>query len=462
MLLPKIKEREYRFRLALRMGLPIFALILVFVSHTLISNYATLNSSFYIEAIVVLFVSVYFILYLIYIGFNVKITDDVTKTFTREYLYKYLNKEIKKRKEYTLILISIDNLPDINGLYGIKNGDKVLKNVVEWIVSYLKSEGVENFPMGHIKGGDFILGLEGSKDKYNTILDLLSLKSTQLKVDDIEVKISEAITDINYSKNLDFLIEYLFELQSKKKSLKNEEIINPSELEAIVIESLAKGNFTLMEQDILRGKEVAFKEIFVKLNAVDGKIIHPKSYRKVLNRLSLGVDFDIMIIEEIIVNHSDDIRFAINIFPTSLRNDKFLRKLKELIKEHSDVKIMLVLFEMEYYSFTKRYNSIIKSLQTIGVQIAIDRVGSIHSSFLYLRELEIDLIRFDTYYSKEKKLHKNLSVIEGFIIMAHQKGIKTWIKNIENIESLEMAQKIGIDYIQGKFLSNLELLKFDR
>ena len=462
MLLPKIKEREYRFRLALRMGLPIFALILAFVSHTLISNYATLNNSFYIEAIVVLFVSVYFILYLIYIGFNVRITDDVTKTFTREYLYKYLNKEIKKRKEYTLILISIDNLPDINGLYGIKNGDKVLKNVVEWIVSYLKSEGVENFPMGHIKGGDFILGLEGSKDKYNTILDLLSLKSTQLKVDDIEVKISEAITDINYSKNLDFLIEYLFELQSKKKSLKNEEIINPSELEAIVIESLAKGNFTLMEQDILRGKEVAFKEIFVKLNAVDGKIIHPKSYRKVLNRLSLGVDFDIMIIEEIIVNHSDDIRFAINIFPTSLRNDKFLRKLKELIKEHSDVKIMLVLFEMEYYSFTKRYNSIIKSLQTIGVQIAIDRVGSIHSSFLYLRELEIDLIRFDTYYSKEKKLHKNLSVIEGFIIMAHQKGIKTWIKNIENIESLEMAQKIGIDYIQGKFLSNLELLKFDR
>jgi hypothetical protein len=32
MLLPIIKEREYRFKLALRMGLPIFALIIAFVS----------------------------------------------------------------------------------------------------------------------------------------------------------------------------------------------------------------------------------------------------------------------------------------------------------------------------------------------------------------------------------------------------------------------------------------------
>jgi len=126
MLLAQTKEREYRFRLALRIGLPIFALIIAFISHTLITNYQNLHSAFFIEAILVILVSIYFIFYLIYNGFSVKITDDVTKTFTREYLYEYLKKEIKDKKEYTLILISIDNLNDINMLYGIKNGDKVL------------------------------------------------------------------------------------------------------------------------------------------------------------------------------------------------------------------------------------------------------------------------------------------------------------------------------------------------
>jgi len=65
MILPQTKEREYRFKLALRMGLPIFALILALIFHTLITNYTTLQTSFYIEAILLLLVSIYFIFFLI-------------------------------------------------------------------------------------------------------------------------------------------------------------------------------------------------------------------------------------------------------------------------------------------------------------------------------------------------------------------------------------------------------------
>ncbi|MCD6173704.1 MAG: GGDEF domain-containing protein, partial [Sulfurimonas sp.] len=103
MLLPKIKEREYRFKLALRMGLPIFALILAFISNTLISSYQNLQVSFYIESIILLAISIYFIFYLIYKGFNVRITELISKTFTRDYLYKYLKKKIENKKNYTLI-----------------------------------------------------------------------------------------------------------------------------------------------------------------------------------------------------------------------------------------------------------------------------------------------------------------------------------------------------------------------
>jgi len=116
MLLPEKKEREYRFKLALRMGLPIFALIFTFTFHTFSSDYSTLRFSFYLEVITLLVVSIYFIFYLIYNGFDTKITDEVTNTFTREYLYKYLNKEIKNRKKYSTLLLSSYNLNDINSL----------------------------------------------------------------------------------------------------------------------------------------------------------------------------------------------------------------------------------------------------------------------------------------------------------------------------------------------------------
>jgi len=458
MLLPQTKEREYRFRLALRIGLPIFALILAFISHTLITNYQNLHSSFFIEAILVILVSIYFIFYLIYNGFSVKITDDVTKTFTREYLYKYIEDQIHEKKEYTLILISIENLNDINNLYGIKNGDKVLREVAAWIGDYLKNEGIENFPLGHIKGGDFILGFEGSKTKYTTLLELMSLKASEFKVDDIEVKISGAIIDTSYSQELDYLIENLFEQVEKNRNSKQNSSndLNPNELESAVIHAIHNRKLIIMSQNIYEDKRVVFRECFTKLESKDGKIIYPKRYLKVINKLGLGIEFDLVVLERLLEVCKDyEEPFAINILPTSLRNEKFLSRTKELLRE-SKAKVIFVLAEMEYYSHTNRYNTIIKNLKEYGVMFVIDRVASIHTSFLYLRELDIDMVRFDTYYSHQDKLEKNRSIIEGFNLIAHQKGIKSWIKNIENEQTLKLANDLKIDYLQGKYLSELQ------
>jgi len=459
MLLPEIKEREYRFKLALRMGLPIFALVIAFIFHTFISNYGSLNSSMYIEAIALLFVSVYFIFYLIYSGFEVKIIDDITKTFTREYLYKYLIKELHNKKNYTLILLSIDNLNDINSLYGIKNGDNVLREVVAWITKYFQEANISHFPIGHLKGGDFIIGLEGNKEKYRTLLDLFCLKSDALRVNDIEIKISTAIIDSDYSKELDYLIEHLFEIQNRKRETKEEEI-NPNELESLVINAIKERNLLLMRQDVFENDALAFRECFVRLRGENSKIIHPKTYIKVINKLSLGVSFDLLVLEEILEkSDAEETPHAITILPTSLRNNKFLSRLRELFEEYGKLNFIFVLSESEYYAYSKRYNAILHSLKKMGIQIAIDRVGSLHASFLYLRELDIDIIRFDAYYSNEEKLKKNFNIVDGFVVMAHEKGVKTWMKNIQTQESFALAQKLKADYIQGKYLSDLDVAK---
>lgn len=177
------------------MGLPIFGLILALLIHTFLENSQTLQASFYVESLILFVFSIYFILYLVYNGFNVKITDDVSKTFTREYLFSYIKEKLKKEKDYTLILISVDNLDDINSLYGIKNGDRVLKEVAIWIAEYLIAKKIE----------DFIIGFEGLRNEYATILELMCLKSNEFKVDDIEVKLSGAISDTNHSHELDYL-----------------------------------------------------------------------------------------------------------------------------------------------------------------------------------------------------------------------------------------------------------------
>jgi len=456
MLLPHAKEREYRFKLALRMGLPIFALIIAFVSDTLINSYETLQPTFYFESILLLAFSIYFIFYLIYNGFDVKITDEVSKTFTREYLYNYLENELKNNKDYSLILIEIDNLNDINITYGIKNGDKVLRKVASWIGKYLEEKDIKNFPMGHIKGGDFILGLKGDKNRYKTTLELMSLKAEDFKVDDIEVQISFSITDTNFSKDLDYMIEHLFELQENITLNTKDELLDPTELDLSVIDAIKNRNFIINTQNIFENDKSVMVECFIRLKSSDGKILFPKSYMKVINRLGLMMEFDLMIIEKSIKTFKDRSEvFAISISPTSLRNPHFFLKLKELLLNNTSIKnrMIFILSETEYYSQINRYNDTLKSLRDMGVLIAIDRVGGIHTSFLYLRDLDVDVVRFDSYYAKNIK---NKEIVDGFNFMAHKKGVKTWLKNIEDEDLKNFAQEIGIDYLQGKYFAPLK------
>ncbi len=460
MLLPQTKEREHRFKLALRMALPIFALVLALISNTLITTYESLQVTFYFESILLLAFSIYFIFFIIYDGFDERITEPVTKTFTREYLYKFITKELKKEKQYTLLLISIDNLHDINIRYGIKNGDKVLYEVAKNIAQYLQSKNINYFAIGHIKGGDFIIGLKGNKNQYNTLLELFCLKSSEYKVEDIEVKITGAVTDTQFSNNLDYMIENLFELQEENRNQKliaTIEDINPNELESIVIHAIRNKSYVVMAQSVFENGKSVIKECFIKLKTQENKLLHQKSYMNVINKLGLMVEFDLMILEAIIL-HSNNLKdevFALTIAPTSLRNPKFIAKVRELIKHKTD-KIIFIMSEKEYYSYSDKYNSTIQALKNMGILIALDKLGALHTSFLYLRDLDIDIVRFDSLLTKEMKKRKYSSIINGFNMIAQSNGVKTWIKMIESQEMQHKAEEFKIDYLQGKYLSAVE------
>ncbi|RUM67121.1 MAG: hypothetical protein DSZ03_00165, partial [Sulfurimonas sp.] len=169
MLLPEIKEREAQFKLAIRMGFPIFLLSSVLL-FSLLSQYLDVIPSSFIIIVVGLFaVAVYFLFYLIYKGYDERITDPITHVFTREYGMALFKKEIQQEPTYTFILISIHNLHDINEQYGINNGDIVLYETAQWIGRFFEEKGVKNFPICVLKGGDYLIGLKGDKNRYKTM-----------------------------------------------------------------------------------------------------------------------------------------------------------------------------------------------------------------------------------------------------------------------------------------------------
>ncbi len=458
MLYPQKKERENRFKLALRMGLPIFILgiLLTFI------NSSHLTSSFYISSIFLLGLMIYFFLYMIYTGFDERTTDLVTHTFTREYIYKLLKKEIIKR-DYSIILISIDNLNTINTRYGLKNGDLVLYETILKIDNILSSKKIKNYPIGHLKGGDFLIGLDGKQKNYNKIFEIVSVKLSDFKVKDIEVKVNISILDNKFSKNIDYIIDRLFQLQKLNKSskdiVKNNDIIDQEDLEKSIIESVKRNDFLIFSQAVFnKQNEVVMYDLSIRLK-IDNKTIFQKTYMSVINRLNLSYEYDTTLLSQIALKLSNNSsKYCFNISPTTLRDSRFIPFFKNIFLTYPNIKkrIILLIYEIDFYTNVKYFNKIIQNIRAIGALVVIDRLCEYHSSFLYLREIAVDMVRFDSKYSKKLNQYSYKAILKGVKLITDELNIITWIKMIENEETFKQIKDINIDIFQGRYLEGMK------
>ena len=465
MLLPEEKERAQRFRLALRIGLPIFTLFLIILLSFFSFGEGEVPTFFLVIAVSSFAVMIYYIFYLIYQGQVERITDSITHTFSREYLNSYFKKQVAKGP-YTILLVSVRNLTDINSRYGLKKGDKVLYEVGHWIGDYLKEKDIERFPIGHYKGSDFLIGLSGTKEKYQNLLELMCLKFENRTIDEIEVSLSSAIVDTNYSKEIEQLTTRLFELSEEKilnKLQVEEEELDPTKLEASVISAIKKQSFSLMFQIVDEKERATMLEASVKLINEEGKIIHQNKFIPVINRLGLARKFDEMILEKV-VHLSENVPYnlilAFSLSPSSVRNNSFLERALTLLSNNESARgrIMFILNENDYYDHPKRYNEQLQAYRRLGIFIAIDNFGAFKSSMAFLKEIKVDVLRFDNSYGKHINEVEYQHIVKGLNIVAQGLKLKTWIRMIEDEVEEKIVTGLGIDFVQGNYLGKISSL----
>lgn len=350
------------------MGLPIFLLFMIILLSFFSFGDGAVPPFFLVIAVSSFAVMIYYIFYLIYQGQEERITDPITHTFSREYLINYFKKQID-RGSYTILLVSVRNLPDINSRYGVKKGDKVLYEVGHWIGGFLKEKEIERFPIGHYKGSDFLIGLPGTKEKYQNLMDLMCLKFQNRTIEEIEISLASSIVDTTYSQDIDQLTTRLFDVLDEKLAYEqstDEEHIDPTELEASVLHAIQKHSFSLMFQIVDKKESATMLEASVKLINSEGKIIHQNKFMPVIDRLGLTRTYDEMILEKVVKlseNVPQNLILAFSLSASSVRNNSFLERALTLLSNNASARgrIMFVLSENEYYDYPKRYNELLQA-----------------------------------------------------------------------------------------------------
>jgi len=203
-------------------------------------------------------------------------------------------------------------------------------------------------------------------------------------------------------------------------------------------------------------------EFLIRLKDNNGEIIPPGAFIPAAERYNLMPDLDRWVIDRAfrylsdnfqrIISSENPVYAFINLSGASLSDDKFFDYIRDKFKEYN-LNQKIVCFEItETAAITNLQLAIdfIRDIKEQGCSFALDDFGSGLSSFTYLKNIPVDFLKIDGSFVRNM-IYDNMD--EAFVIAINQLGhvadLKTIAEFVENEQTLDMLNKIGVDYAQG-------------
>ncbi|BAF69122.1 GGDEF domain-containing protein [Nitratiruptor sp. SB155-2] len=404
--------------------------------------------------------AVYYIFLMLFSQIREKIVDDISQAFNRNYIKKLVEKSDEKSD---IVLISIDNIKEINERYGIENGDAVLRKFA-FVLDAFFSKYFKEIPIGRIKAGDFLLILPNS-EKIEAILKEFLETYDNSFLDNFQIRLLASFMQkdhLTFKQLVDGLYEDIYYCQNncigerRERHLKKRRDI--LRLERQVNKAIDQKKLELLFQPAFNchTKQYDLVQTIVKLKDENGSIIHPSQFYPVINRLGLENRFDLVLTEKLLQTVSKDLPtqqlfFCIPISPFSFRNRRFALqffKLFDSLREDT-CRFVIQFHETTLHKNTYFSEKIVQEYKKRNFLLAFDHFGTSGTSIDYLKDIAIDFVFFDKMYTKKLEEQRYQTVLKYWIDMLHALDVQAVLPFIDKEENVQKCESLGVDYIQG-------------
>jgi EAL domain-containing protein (putative c-di-GMP-specific phosphodiesterase class I)/GGDEF domain-containing protein len=461
MLLSELEERERRFKLALRAGIPVLMLVSLVFYALFVQEGAfklTLLNGFLIAAII--FITVYFNYFLIDLSVKESLVDQTTQSYNQ----KAFVAKLQAYEPDTLVLLVLKNLPVINENYGTEKVDLLLYTIIHKLNSELARHGFRNPLIARRFGAEFVIALDNSKDKdeikeifehfieANKVIDEMEIDYAFAIITETQGNIEQILSSLN-----DLILSQQRPTGSKRRAeniVKNAREIE--ELEQNILDALKHKQFHLTFRPLMNThtNSIDIYEIVAKMVTSDQKEILPRVYLPIINRMGMGVEYDMVLSEHIIKLLpliDEEISFTFNLSPFSLRNNTFQKKFFSLIGEEGiDAhRLIIQLYERKTHHDLSGYFQTLSTFRQRGVRICIDNFGSSNASMEYMKHFTFDMVQFDREYVTRLQDKTTHAMLTSLLNMSKTLHIQTVAKWVDKEEQKRELIALGIDYLQG-------------
>lgn len=213
-------------------------------------------------------------------------------------------------------------------------------------------------------------------------------------------------------------------------------------------------------------------ELLLRLRSEDGSVVFPGAFLPAAERYDLMPLIDRWVVETALANidriHPDGDRLstcAINLSGASLADDGLFERIQQLVTLHG-IDPVRVVFEITETVAVRDFaasSALISRLRALGCRVALDDFGAGMSSFGYLKNLELDIVKIDGSFVQSMATDRmSRSIVKAIAEIGHEQGIEVVAEWVSSMEILDSLAGMNIDYAQGFALHRPERVLFQR
>ena len=408
--------------------------------------------------------------------------DPLTNMFNRRRFGEELEQVLSRAERYrhpgALLFFDLDRFKYINDTSGHQAGDTLLKMVAGILAQTIRANDIT----GRLGGDEFAIILpeinsDGAIGVAKKVLAQLS--QAQLTINNRTHKISASIGIAlfpEHGANIHDLLAaadlamyqakaigrnawYLFSDKDHSRERMYTLVYWKEKIEY----SHLHDNFILFFQPIMdvKSKEISHYEILLRMQDKDGSVLSPADFIPAAEQTGLIHAIDHMVLRKAIaqaakINQTDlSVSFSINLSAHAFNDPELLPIFKQELAFHriDPGRLMFEITETAALEDLPGARGLMTEIKELGCGFVLDDFGVGFSSFYYLRELPVDIVKIDGSFIRNlSESSDDLILVNALCSVARGFGKKVTAEFVESAEILALIEKMDIDYAQGYYI----------
>ncbi len=374
-----------------------------------------------------------------------------------------LRNDLEDADEYTLIILSIDDMQTIKNFYGYLAADYVIEAVGAYLKANLEGKvyklSTDEFAIVIVKKMYFY----SLKDYLHALYEKMNDTAIQYNRDKIYINLtlSSSSSQDNSSifSKVYMALRYAMDINTPfwiyEDNMNFEEnYANHLYLSSLVREAVSNLKIIPYFQAIVDTKTLKTKkyECLARLIDEKGKIVSPLIFIPIAKKIKNYHVITKTIIEKSFAHFElIDCDFTINLSIEDIVKKDMFEFITTKLREYKvPERVTFEILESDAIEDFDKVTSFINEVRRYGAKIAIDDFGSGYSNFSYLTKLQVDYIKIDGSLIKNIDTDdSSLIVVETIVEFAKKLGVKTVAEYVHSESILNKVKELEIEYAQG-------------